>query len=351
MKILEVSHKSIGMIEKRFTHYRQLPLWIPDWDISTEDKAIPDLDVLLMGSFFERIFQTEHWPNNEFNFFVLSNKSRQCLIDLYGFEESVVGLINRNTLFPPSEAITTFNLNKDTTLVYAGRLSPQKNIEFLIFTVFYLQFFLSSSIKLKLLGNFDSVYHRDILGCNYKDYQKKIDALISQLPWPGEKPEIINNLNENEWLNYLPTNGFFISTSNLISEDFSVTTAQLSEIGYPMLLPNWGGFSDVTGVNVKHFPENLIENSHQSISTCSEKAKFFARLIIDNKFLNINNIHTKNILPTQKIDRAYLEKIYLLNLKKWGDEIQLLREKKMSTFALTKTGQHFFQELRKLLAK
>lgn len=349
--MLEVSHKSIRMIEKRFTQHRQLPLWVPDWDIYTPSKMIPDLDVLLMGSFFERIFQPEHWPDGKFNFFSLSSKSRQSLIELYGFEQDVVGLINRNTLFASSKTFSPFKFNENSTLVYAGRISPQKNIEFLIFTVFYLQIFSSPHITLKLLGNFDSVYHRDILGCNFKDYQKKINALISQLPWPGEKPEIISDLNEDQWLKHLPENGFFISTSNLISEDFSVTAAQLFEIGYPMLLPNWGGFSDVHGPNIKHFSEELISNSHQSISTCSDQAKKFAKLIINKQFLDITQTSSKDIIPSQQIDKSYLENIYQINLKKWGKEIQLLRDKKMSVFALTENGQHFFGELRKLFAR
>jgi hypothetical protein len=222
----------------------------------------------------------------------------------------------------------------------------------LIFTVFYLQIFFSSNIQLKILGDFDSIYHKDVLGCQYSDYSKKILDLISQLPWAGSRPEFIHNLNASEWLNHLPQNGFFISTSNLISEDFSVTAAQLEEIGYPMLLPHWGGFIDAIGSNIKHYSAEIIGSSHQSLSSISRQAKIFSQMIINKQFLTVKNSDSQlNFIPSKKINLQFLEDIYIKNLEKWGSEIQLLRKREIATFALTQNGQFFFKEYRRLFAK
>lgn len=352
MKMLEVSYKSMNMLEERFLQYRKCQLWVPDWEHHPPTGQQDNLDVLLMGSFFERIFQPEFWPDGNFNFFCLSSKSRQCLIELFGFEENVTGLINRNSLYPSSAQKTPFEINPETTFVCAGRISPQKNIEFLIFTLFYLQLFYSSQVQLKLIGKFDNIYHRDILGCHFIDYQKKIMDLINQLPWPGTPPELTTDLSELEWLHHLPAKGISISTSNLISEDFSVTSAQLEEIGYPMLLPYWGGFIDVVAPNVKHYSEEFISNSHQKITDCAAKAKHFAQIITKQEFLPLQTSKiAQDIIPTEKINRKYLDNIYSINLKRWGPEIQLVRSQKLANFVLSKNGQHFFSSLRKLLAE
>ncbi len=351
MRTLEVSYKSMTILETRFKMLRNLELWVPDWNIKDQTENTNELDVLIMGSFFERIFQPEFWPNNDFNFFCLSTKSRQCLLNQFGFDEEVVGLLNRKSLFPPSKNLREFNLNSKTTLIYAGRLSPQKNIEFLIFTVFYLQLFYSSEIKLQLMGDFDNIYHKEIIGCPFTDYRNKIFDLIAKLPWVGDKPEIINNLDESEWLGRLPENGIFISSSNLISEDFSVSAAQLEELGYPMLLPYWGGFVDVDGSNIRHYPVELISSSHDKISICSNKAKIFSQIIIAHNFLSPNTRGLSlDIIPARKINKHYLEDIYSKNLKRWGSEIALLRDKSFSNFALSTKGQAFFEELKRLMA-
>ena len=193
MNKTDISHKSIRMLEEQFTKKRLRKTWVPDWGIQYNTKDAEEIDALLMGSYFERIFQLEFWPSQDFFLFCLSPQVKKILVEVFSFDSEVVGHLSRYELFPlKGHTPEPFIINEKTYFYFGGRLSPQKNIEFLILTVFYLQIFYSSEIELTLLGDYDNEYHKDILGCQFLDYQKKIENLISGLPWAGKKPLIIN---------------------------------------------------------------------------------------------------------------------------------------------------------------
>lgn len=352
MNKAEVSHKSIGLIEARFRAHRSRLVWVPDWNIPAPTHADDNLDIILMGSYFEKIFQPHIFPQTPFSLFCLSHSVRNALISLFELPGNSIGLIDRSHLFKPSSIKKSFELNSLSTLVFGGRLSPQKNIEFLIFTLFHLQILFSKDVKLLLLGDFDDVYHKDILGLKFTSYEQKILNLIEQLPWPGEKPSIVSQLNQQEWLNHLPANGIFVTSSDLISEDFSVSAAQCEEIGYPMLLPSWAGLNDVRASNVYHFDVNLLANSHTEVKWISQKARAFSQMLIEKKYFQLApKTFSQDIIPTEKMSRAKLEDIYQINLKKWGDELSFLSQGDIAGFAISQKGQDFFKALRRNLTK
>jgi hypothetical protein len=305
-----------------------------------------------MGSYYEKIFQPQIFPETSFSLFCLSHAVREALISLFELPEQGLGIIDRSHLFIPSSTKKSFALNSESTLVFGGRLSPQKNIEFLIFTLFHLQILFSKDVKLLLLGDFDDVYHKDILGLKFTSYKQKIFNLIEQLPWPGEKPSIVSELNQQEWLNYLPANGFFLTSSDLISEDFSVSAAQCEEIGYPMLLPSWAGLKDVRASNVYHFDVNLLANSHADVKLISHQARNFTQMLMEKKYFQLPQINLhQDIIPSEKMSRQKMESIYQANLARWGEELAFLRKGDIASFALSKKGQDFFKALRLILAK
>jgi hypothetical protein len=210
----------------------------------------------------------------------------------------------------------------------------------------------SPKITLSLFGNFDSEYHKDILGCPFMDYSKKIKGLIEGLPWAGAVPEIHTGLNEYEWPEKIPAEGIFITTSNLISEDFSVTAAQLQYLGRALLLPKWGGFYDVRGENVRHFSVEAIAHSHLGIKEISVKAKEFALALIEEKLENLATEKTeKSLFPDTPIDRNYLEFIRQKNIDHWGECINLLVANKLPAFVATEQGRAILEECRRLMRK
>ncbi len=352
----DVCFKSINILEERFNSIRSTSVFVPDKEFSNQSNtSSSNTDVLLMGRYFERIFQLDHWPKNPFNLFCLSPQVRKILIEVFGFHPEIIGHISRYELFPVDlKDITPLAITEQTHFYFAGRLSPQKNIEFIIFTIFYLQYFLSSKINLTLMGNYDNEHHRDLRGCHVGDYATKIKKIVDSLPWPGEKPTFKHNLDEHEWIKHIPTEGVFLSASNLISEDFSVSAAQLQQIGLPQCLPWWGGFKDIKGENIKHFPASYIAHSNESLNKINTKAKIFAADIAKSSALS-NHAHMQKamttIIPQDKIDLSYLKDRIDYNLKIKGPSLLHLINAEMPRFTLSEEGQQTLSHCRAILAE
>ncbi|MBC7537176.1 MAG: hypothetical protein H7281_00020 [Bacteriovorax sp.] len=349
----DVSYKSIGMLQKRFASQLKQDVWVPDWGDSFDVENNHTVNVFIMGSYFERIFQLRFWPNQKFNMYCLSPQVKKILIEVFGFDSEVVGCLSRYQIFPKSVLLEEkYEVLKDSHLYYAGRISPQKNIEFIILTIFHIQILYSADIKLTLFGDFDNEYHKDILGCHFIDYSQKIFNLIESLPWAGEPPKFVHGLNEEEWLQEIPTKGIFLSASNLISEDFSVVAAQLQNIGRSLIIPKWGGLRDVRGENVRHYQVDLIGHSHEKIRAISQKAKKFAKSLFENIGLETLSIKgPESFFPMHSIDRDYLQQRIDLNKAKWGESIELLVQMNLPAFMATEEGQRVILNCRRCFAE
>lgn len=347
----DISFKSMGSLEKKFAIYRQSKVWVPDWGEICNLKDCSNLDVLIMGSYFERIFQLQYWPGGKFNLFCLSPQVRKILINVFEFDSESVGCLSRYDLFPKSKSEETLELGHNTHFYCAGRISPQKNFEFVILTFFYLQTLYSPQIKLSIFGDFDNEYHKDIHGCHFMDYSEKISSLIKALPWQGIPPIIISGLNDEEWLNEIPSKGVFFSASTLLSEDFSVSAAQLQQHGRAMLVPRWGGLYDVRGANVRHYNADLIGNSHERLEMIALKARNFAKNLFDEKYLENLPDCQVSFFPLCQIEQSYLKHIFEKNIKRWGDPIQLLEQMNFPVFASTEVGKRVIFECRKLMSE
>ena len=354
--VKDVCSTSINLLEKRFNEIRKTKVFIPDIAEPVDfDETVDSNEVLLMGRYFERIFQLEYWPKSSFYFYCLSTQVRKILIEVFNFSPEAIGHISRYDLFPTcTSEVKEFNLNESTHFYHAGRISPQKNIEFIIFTVFYLQIFFSKNIKLSLFGNFDNEYHRDRPGFRYIDYELKINKIIANLPWVGEKPQFFSNLNQDEWLMHIPIEGIFFSASKLISEDFSVSGAQVQQKGLPLLIPWWGGFKDLVGENIKHYHSSLIATSHASVTQISSHAKAFAMNLKTKEsgtLFSSGNETMKTIIPTQKIDRNYLRERIEFNIKNLSPNLELISENNLPLFASSDEGQNILSNCRKIFAE
>ncbi len=344
----DITERSMKMLEQRASTFLGRGIWAPDWKNPFVENHIHP-DVVLMGSYFEMIFQEQFWPLESFALFCLSPQIKRILADVFHFDSEKIAVLPRYSLFPKAVVAKPFEFESDTAFYYGGRLSPQKNIEFLICTVFYLQLLKSSDIKLILMGHFDNEYHKDLLGVHFIDYRKKLNDLISGLPWPGQKPEIIEGKNESEWLECLPEKGIHISASTHICEDFSVSAAQLQSLGQPQLLPLWGGLGDARDDNILHYSSELIADSHSTLSDLNKKAKVFALKIIDGDLLKLPFHETEFHRPVQKCDRTYLKALLDLNRKIQGEAIDLLVKGQLPEFVKTEAGQLVFKKCRQIL--
>lgn len=352
MKEQDISFRSVSLIEKLVCELFKNNVHIPDWGMCKNDDIVPECAIVLTtGLFYQKVFEIKDWPQNDFSFFCLSSAVKKVLVELLGFDSEVIGVIPRYRLFPPAQNFITYPGDFNFKLVHAGRISPQKNIEFIIFVTFYFQILLSPSIELTLMGNFDNDHHRNTLGIKNIDYKNKIIRLIDSLPWPGKKPEILSDFNPTEWLTAFPSNGIFFSASNLISEDFSVSIAQIQQsLGSPCLIPYWGGFKDVRGDNIRFYDVNNIATSNEPFEVLSKKAKLFVESYAQKKLFHtpLHLSNTSNFISPQKINRGYLIEKIVENKKRWGDEIKHIENGDFYLFAKSQNGQKFFKEYIKI---
>jgi hypothetical protein len=342
--------RSLSLLNQKVSTFLGSPIHMPD--LQESQNVSNDFEnVLATGLYYRRVFEIEYWPKNDFSFYCLSPSVKNVLVKLLHFDVESISSIPRYDLVPSINQNQNFPDWKTFTLFHAGRIAPLKNIEFLIFITFYFQLFYSTEIKLLLLGDFNNEHHKDLLGFYDLDYELKIKRLIHSLPWLGNPPKIIHQLNELEWLAHIPQNGIFISASNQISEDFSMSVAQIQEqLQTPLILPYWGAFKDVIGLNVKHYDSSLIATSNEPLKTISSKACLFVQQYLNNKLKSYPSIIDSPLYraPQFKINRNYLKQKILQNKSVWGPEIDHLVNGKLSQFSLTQNGQNFFNHYREI---
>lgn len=347
MKSKEVSQKSISMIEDAVASYLGSRPWSVDWGIPIPEGEKSYQSALVLGNYFQRIFQVQFWPEAPFELYCVSPSVKKVLVEVFHYDSDLVGCLSRYDLFPASLSPEDFHFTPTTNFFYAGRLSPQKNIEFLILVFFYLQFLYSADITLTLIGDFDNEYHKDFLGFDFVDYQMKIEQLIEGLPWSGEKPKLIHGKNEREWGDVIPPRGLYFSCSNLISEDFCVTVAQLQQAGKPLLLPYWGGLQDVQGDNVRFFHPEAIAHSHLNLKLINQKARALAQQLSTQTFYPCSPESFRSFRPVEKIDRQYLIKKSEENKRRWGTSLELVEQERLPDYIKTEEGQKLFRACRK----
>lgn len=345
----ELSQNSMGLLESKFAELTGKSVWVPDWkDASTRYKTKSAETVLLMGYFFHRIFELNYWPENDFALFCLSTPVKKVLVEMFGFDADKIGVVPRYELFPLSQNLLPFPQLTKAHFVHAGRISPQKNIEFLILLTFHFQVLIDPSVRLSLFGPFDSEYHHDSVNFHYTDYKKKITQLIDSLPWPGEKPVIETGFSSEDWLHHMPENAVMVSASTLLSEDFSVSIAQAQEKGWPCLLPHWGAFQDVIGNNVLFYDVDLVADSSQGLNDISKKARAFV-LQKDSFQKSTSNERLKLNYP-KKMNRDYLKEKMNENLVKWGPDLQFIIDDNFPAFVKSETAAKFFPEFRRIFS-
>jgi len=283
----EVCFRSLEILYNRCTEFCEnknfLPLWIPDIEKKFPERLLEtkEVNVLLLGAAVENFFQCEQWPNKKYRFFCLSSRIKKIFLDLCFFSESEISVIDRYDLFPADLMKARWpNAQEDWNFVYAGRISDHKNIDFLLYFIFFLQLLRKNKVTLTLAGPFDNMTHRYVPHSLYGSYEKRFFQILEKLPWQ-EKPKYLGIRDSEDWKDVGEDNPIYINFSSFIFEDFSVSAAQAQSWGWPVVLTQWGGFLDVAG-KIQGVKIDEVSDSYDTTSDFLLKAKNLA-----NKF----NIH------------------------------------------------------------
>lgn len=121
-------------------------------------------------------------------------------------------------------------------LVYAGRITPQKNILEMLET-FHEAHQFNSKLHLHVAGQFhDRKFHLHGYSLDLDKYNERIRSLLNH-------PAITfhQNLNQDELLNLYQQCDYFISMSTYHDEDFGMSACQAAVMNLGLILSDWGG--------------------------------------------------------------------------------------------------------------
>lgn len=121
-------------------------------------------------------------------------------------------------------------------LIYAGRITPQKNVYELLKT-FLEAYNYNQSLHLHIAGNFHQrKYHLHGYDLDFDLFEKEIRSLMVH-------PSITyhQNLNQDKLLDLYQSCDHFISISTYHDEDFGMSACQAAVMGLGLILSDWGG--------------------------------------------------------------------------------------------------------------
>lgn len=354
-KSLDICHTSISLLKEKATKYLEQQfaissIWIPDEDTRYVDST-PTQDVLLMGGFLQRFLETGNWPDTAYRFWVCSNSTKSVMTKLLSFMDDEISVLPRYNLF--AKGLEKNFQKEKINLVYAGRLSPSKNIECLLRTVCYLQNKYNLPVELHIFGDFDNFTSPDRGRWEPFSYQEHIELVCATLKWKA-KPHFYGRQKPLEWINTPIENPVYINFSTFIFEDFNVALAQTQEHGWPYILSHWGGFQDQTLTNGVFIPWKMIARTDESKALIDLKSEVLADYLYSSltqlKTTNLSDTPTDTascVLP-KAITHVRLDKLRRKFLTSLGAESYLLTKENLANFADTPSGKKFFSQYRLL---
>lgn len=259
-------------------------IWFPDCDSSPQQMANLQgfeseiYDCVLTGNFIKRFLEIKKWPDSRYRFWVLSEKVKNVLVRLLQFEEDEVQVLPRNLIIPAKKNFNRIDLSKTINFIFAGRLSPTKNLESLILTTYYLQKNYSLNCQLHLIGPEDNIPHPDRGLFHHSDYLTGMKSLVNSLDW-SLPPVFYKKMSADEWLELKLNNQVLLNHSTFICEDFNVSLAQAQNKGWPSIISSFGANNDVSEYSSIVFPWMMIGRSDETIELIQIKSKLLADYI------------------------------------------------------------------------
>ena len=259
---LKISHPSYILLQDKISTFYEEPFSFPNHGCDLVWPSSDIVNVCFYGDIYSSFLLVKHWPKNKkYRLYCLSNKMRKAISKIFKIEESSLDVIDRYKIFPRSTQATPFySLSKDPlTFVISSSYGKIKNIDLTINLINRWQREVNNRVMLSICGP-------------RKDYEL-IEKELEKYRWITT-PLFLKDLGMN-WANESFINPLLINLSTSLFEYFGVSIAQAQVKGWPLIISDWGGHSDVTGSNVLkipiknfglHFDRNLsLEERTQSL--------------------------------------------------------------------------------------
>jgi hypothetical protein len=219
------------------------------------------LQFVMFGDLIRKFFQTGNLVHSSVKFYQIGSCHQEVFNKLLLKRDDLQGsqLISRYDLFPRLKAYD-FDLEKEMNFIYAGRLSYQKNLPFLLY-------FLSAcikeglNIKAHLYGEYDNQFHEHLGRRNCPPLKQVLEKIIEEEELK-DKVFFRGHVDSNAWPETSVDQPVAVSMSTFVGEDFGVSLAQAQQKGWPILCSNFGGHQDIEGEAVSFIPAWWVGNSH-----------------------------------------------------------------------------------------
>lgn len=300
---------------------------------SENDSGITD--VVLFGDFAEQLLSARSWPESKYRIWVLSRASARVVSQVFGLPANCIGVVPRYELFPKSRRLRPPPRRKQPwTLVYAGRISLSKNFDFVLRVTSVLQTVQKLPVELAVIGDVDEIGIEE-LGVPGDGYDTYVANLVRSLPWT-KAPEFLGSLPRDRWPSLAFARPVFVSFSRYFCEDFGVSVAQAQERGWPCVISDWGGHSDVVGSNVLKISARAIGTALVAEPELQARARAVAQDIsnwlIRQRKTKAGGNHATVSLP-RPVSRSWLM-----------TRVKSLKCSNKDLAKLTKKGKNFFQK-------
>jgi hypothetical protein len=298
------------------------------------------VNIFLFGSFHRSLMESWSWKFEKIRLFVLCESVKKCLVELWQIPSASICVFPRTLLDAHSTSnFVRPNLNK-ASLFYAGRINEDKNIPLLLSTTYYLQKNYDLNLGLHLIGPQDNT-PKLICGEVADKSCFDISHYLSQYDWKID-PVVFPEVGPGQWVNYAPKeNPIFISLSTSMFEDFGVSVSQAKAENWPMILSDWGGHREVSGVSCLKVPYHYLCQSKEY----DLKGKMLASYLIENQFNFIDD--KKEILsPPEVMEQTKLNHCVAKTFDNFGPELFCLSRNNWPEFFQTHRGIKFVSEHR-----
>lgn len=245
------SGKSVLFLQKKCRKILRselgLSLHIPtepkfEWHLRRELQGTRD--VLLLGDALLLLTNSYLWPKTgEFRFWVLSEAHKNLIGEIVGIDEKHISVIPRDLIVErKTKAQALPNFSKPSTFVISSRIDEDKNIPF----TFHLANALQDLFPLLRVVIFSPSKNK-----------LAVKECIDQFSWK-RRPRFLGDRGFHWHKSVKLAQPFLVNLSTYPMEDFSVSTAQAQELGWPLVLSNWAVFREIHGPSVLKISANDI---------------------------------------------------------------------------------------------
>jgi len=334
-------------------------VWFADMDprLLAMDRKNPEtpLEIVFTGNFLLRIWEAPYWPCAKIRIWVLNERTQNIFVTLLGFSIDQVNVIPSSELQLPESHKLSPTKNQCSLeklplhWVFAGRLSPGKNIVGLLETVFYLQTEFHIPVHLDLFGRVDDEIDPSHGRFAVTSHHKMIEATLQTFPWI-RRPVWHGEVPQFAWLPELKNESAFVSFSTHITEDFGTAAWLAEKTGNPCLLSDWGGHASLASEKVRYLAAAQIPLTSEPELLRRQKAKRLAQhLAFGWKQLAMrlrppsteNSFAGAGLISVQDFQKPLQD-----FARRSPSETLFLMRQCLEMFADTKSGKLFFQRYR-----